>query len=315
MQYRALGATGLTVSRLCLGTLTLGPLQAKLPLAAGGDLIRAALDLGVNFFDTADLYQTYDYLKEGLRGWPGAVVIASRSYDYTREGMQAALERALRGTGRDCIDVFGLHEQETALTIRGHWPAIEYLLEAKQRGLIKAISISTHAIDAATAMAAIPELDVLFPLINRSGIGILDGTRDGMLAAIAAAKAAGKGIYGMKAIGGGHLLADVPGALRWAADLPALDAIAVGCANADELAMDAAIICGEPVPEAVSKAAARGDKRLRIEDWCQGCGRCVARCRQGALRLSEGRATVDHDRCVLCGYCASVCRDFCIKVY
>lgn len=315
MEYRALGGTGLTVSRFCLGTLTLGPLQANLPLAPGADLIRAALDRGVNFFDTADLYQTYDYLREGLRGWAGDVVIASRSYDYTREGMQAALERALRATGRERIELFMLHEQESALTIRGHWPAIEYLLEAKERGLVAAVGISTHAVAAARAVVDLPELDVLFPLINRAGLGILDGTRDEMLAALTAAKAAGKGVYGMKILGGGHLLAETAEAIGWAAALPQLDALAFGCASVAELEMDLALVAGLPVAPATAAAAASGDKRLRVEDWCRGCGQCIARCPQGALRLIDGRAVVDTARCLRCGYCAPVCRDFCLKVF
>ena len=44
------------------------------------------------------------------------------------------------------------------------------------------------------------------------------------------------------------------------------------------------------------------------------CGRCAERCRQGAIRVVEGRATVDQQKCVFCGYCASACPQFCIKV-
>lgn len=51
-----------------------------------------------------------------------------------------------------------------------------------------------------------------------------------------------------------------------------------------------------------------------IHDWCEGCGRCVRRCGQGALRLENGRARVDLEKCVLCGYCAGVCPQVCIKV-
>lgn len=316
MAYRTLGDTGISVSRLCLGTLTMGPTQAHLPLSEGADLIRAALDLGVNFFDTADLYDTYDYLREGLRGWAGEVVISSKSFDYTRDGMERSLARALRETGRECIDIFMLHEQESALTIRGHWPAVEYLLAAKQRGLVRAVGISTHAVAAVRAMTGIAELEVVHPLINRAGLGILDGSRDEMLAAIQAAHAAGKGIFGMKAIGGGHLVADVATALRWAADLDCLDALAVGCRTPAELAVDAAIIAGRPVPPEAAAAAAGGPtKQLRIEEWCRGCGKCVERCPQGALRVVDGKAVVDAGKCILCSYCVPACRDFFIKVF
>ena len=91
MEYRTLGKTGICVSRLCFGTLTIGPLQANLPLREGADLLIAAIDLGVNFFDTADLYGTYPYIREALRHRDASrLVIASKSYDYTREGQKAS---------------------------------------------------------------------------------------------------------------------------------------------------------------------------------------------------------------------------------
>ena len=65
MEYRLLGQTGMKVSRLCFGALTIGPLQAKLPLGEGVAVIRAALAAGVNFIDTAQLYGTYPYIAAG----------------------------------------------------------------------------------------------------------------------------------------------------------------------------------------------------------------------------------------------------------
>ncbi|HRU42362.1 MAG TPA: aldo/keto reductase, partial [Candidatus Diapherotrites archaeon] len=58
MDYRILGSTGLRVSRLCFGSLTIGPLQAGLDIEEGASVIRAAFDMGVNFIDTAELYRT-----------------------------------------------------------------------------------------------------------------------------------------------------------------------------------------------------------------------------------------------------------------
>lgn len=55
-----LGNTGIEVSELCYGTLTLGPLQAQISARDGADAIRFALERGVNFIDTAHTYGTYD---------------------------------------------------------------------------------------------------------------------------------------------------------------------------------------------------------------------------------------------------------------
>ena len=51
-----------------------------------------------------------------------------------------------------------------------------------------------------------------------------------------------------------------------------------------------------------------------VHDYCEGCGRCAARCGQRAISIVNGRATIDPEKCVFCGYCARVCPQFCIKV-
>ena len=55
-------------------------------------------------------------------------------------------------------------------------------------------------------------------------------------------------------------------------------------------------------------------RRIMVHDWCEGCGRCRERCRQNAIEIVEGRARIDPERCVFCGYCARACPQFCIKV-
>jgi aryl-alcohol dehydrogenase-like predicted oxidoreductase len=69
MEKRKLGKTEIEVSRLCFGGLTVGPLQANLPLMQGADVIREAFERGVNFIDTAELYETYPYIKEALKSF------------------------------------------------------------------------------------------------------------------------------------------------------------------------------------------------------------------------------------------------------
>lgn len=315
MEYRKLGHTGLAVSRLCFGALTIGPLQAGFPLHRGAEVIRRALESGVNFIDTAELYGTYPYIREALKDWSGEMVLATKSYAYTREGMAKSLEQARLELDRDVIDIFLLHEQESHLTLRGHWEAYEYLLEAKAKGIIKAAGISTHAVAGVKAAAVLAEIDVIHPLINIAGVGIMDGSREEMLAAVKEAHAAGKGIYGMKPIGGGNLLAQVDEALQYVLALDCLDAIALGMKSPAEVEMNVSIFSGREVSPELRNAVSAEPRRLHIEGWCTGCGRCIQRCRQGALYLDrQGHASVRQEKCLLCGYCGPVCRDFCIKV-
>lgn len=312
MRYNALGLTGLKVSELCFGALTVGPLQANLPLREGAAVIAAALDAGVNFIDTAQLYQTYPYIRDAISGRD--TIVASKSYDYTYEGMRRSVEQACRETGRDYIDIFLLHEQVSVHTLRGHRPALEYLLDAKAAGLIRAAGVSTHTVEVVRAAAAMPEIDVIHPIFNKQGIGIVDGTTAEMADAIRTAAAAGKGVYTMKALGGGHLIGDAAAALRWVLGQPGVNAVAVGMQSAAEVAVNCAIFSGQAPDPALAAAVAQKKRRLLIESWCTGCGACAAKCPMGALRVVEGRAVSDPARCVFCGYCGAHCPEFCIKV-
>lgn len=314
LDYRILGQTGIKVSRLCFGALTVGPLQAALSLEDGAGVIRRALEAGVNFIDTAEYYRTYPYIQKALEGMEREVVIATKSYAYTRRGMQESLEKALRELKRDYLDIFLLHEQESYRTIRGHWDAVEYLLEAKKAGLVRAIGISTHCVEGVRAAARIPEFDVIHPLINLTGVGIQGGTREDMLEAIAEAAVFGKGLYGMKALGGGNLIPSVEEALAFVLNIPHLASVAVGMRTPAEVDFNVSVFSGQPVPEDLRHRVGTVKRRLHIESWCRGCGCCVERCTAGALSLVGGRAVVDTSRCRLCGYCGAVCPEFCIRV-
>jgi len=314
MEYRNLGNTGLLVSRMCFGVLTIGPLQANLPVSEGASVIRYALENGVNFMDTAEYYKTYPYIKKALKSYSGDIVLASKSYAYTRDMMQKSVENARRQTGRDVIDVFLLHEQESELTIKGHWEAYEYLLECKEKNIIRAAGISTHTVAAVRAAAKIPEIDVIHPLYNISGIGILDGSVEEMKHAIDEAAEAGKGIYGMKSLGGGNLIRDVDKAFKFVLDNDSLDSIAVGMKTIEEVDMNLRLFDGEDVPDPIRRKVGSVPRTLHIESWCRGCGKCIDRCTANALSIKDGKAVVDQGACRLCGYCGPACDEFCIKI-
>lgn len=315
MEYRRLGATGISVSRLCFGLLTVSPLQLGLDPRAGARLLRQALDMGVNFIDTAVLYDTDDVLREFLRDLRREeVVIASKSYDFEYGAMEKTVTAVLSSLGTSYLDLFLLHEQESRLTLRGHAPALECLVDMKQRGLVRAVGVSTHYVDVVRACALHPSVDVIHPIYNRRGIGILDGTAEDMRAAIEYAHEMGRGIYCMKALGGGHLAADSARSLSYVMNCRAVDSVAVGMASEQELELNVAVSEGRPI-EDTAIIELVGRKALHVADWCEGCGKCVARCDHKAVSIVDGRATVDPVACVVCGYCATVCPLFCLKVY
>lgn len=314
MQYRPLGNTGYTVSRLCFGALTLGPLAANLPLPTGAALLRAALRMGVNFFDTAQYYRTYDYLAQALKGWDRPVVIASKSYAESAEEMAYALEEARIALKRDKIDVFLLHEQRDAAALKANRPALEYLLQAKSLGIVGAVGISTHDVSAAREAAAMPEIDVIHAMFNIRGLGIRGGDLEDMRAALRLARSNGKAVYTMKTIGGGALMKEAKEAVTWAFAQEEVDAVAVGMKDAAELSTNIAWIDGLESEEAEHIKLLERKLVFDKTPACQRCGACLRRCPQQALSLGDEGMEWAKERCLFCGYCIAACPWFCISL-
>lgn len=314
MEYRILGGTGIRVSRLCFGSLGISPLQSHLSIEEGTDIILVAIRAGVNFIDTAEFYNNYPYIKKALKLTNRDIVVVSKSYAYTYEDMRSSVEKARKELDRDVIDVFMLHEQESRLTLNGHREALKYLIEAKEKGIIKAVGVSTHTVEVVEAAATMSEIDVIHPIINIKGIGIKDGDICQMERAIEKAYKNSKGIYGMKCLGGGNLIGIKEEAFKYILDFPYLHSVAVGMKSIAEVEANCLIFEGRPVPEELKNRLDSQKRKLIVEDWCEGCGRCVQRCKFKALSIVRGKSRVDPDRCVLCGYCAGYCPEFCIKI-
>ncbi|MGI6108794.1 MAG: aldo/keto reductase [Eubacteriaceae bacterium] len=316
MKMKTLGKTNIRVSEICFGTLTVGPLQRALSIQDGLRVMQEAVEHGINFFDTADLYNTYDYLRELLKIKNDAV-ICTKSYDYSAEGVRKSLERALRELDRDYVDIYMLHEQESRYTFEGHSEAIEELMRAKEAGKIRAFGISTHRVEAVRDALDFPEIEVVFPLVNPTGVGIEDGTAADMRKAAASLKAAGRGVFGMKPLGGGTLIREKKRCFAYARkmlDTGVLDAVAIGMQSPEEVRYNCRALLGESVPEELERSVGAMPRELHIDDWCEGCGSCVKKCSQKALSLKNGKASVDREKCLACGYCAAVCPVFCLKI-
>ena len=316
MKQNALGNTGIQVSKICFGSLTMGPLQRNLSAFEGASLIEYAYERGVNFIDTAELYDTYAHIREALKRIPrDKLIIASKCYAFSEETAKVSFEKALKELDTDYIDVFMLHEQVSDHTIRGHYEAIEYFLKMKQQNKIKAIGISTHYISGVLAAMKYPEIQIVHPITNVNGLGIQDGSRSDMEIALKAYKAIGGGVFGMKPLGGGNLLSSLDACFDYILEQDYIDSIAFGMQSFEEIDYNIKRVNGEEISSELAQKVSKNDKKLQIADWCIGCGACVKKCDHKALSINNSLVVVDRNRCVLCGYCASVCPEFCIKVY
>ncbi|KAB0671528.1 aldo/keto reductase [Oryzomonas sagensis] len=315
MKRVQLGATGIGIFPLIYGTLPLGPLQAGIAPREGGRLIRHALERGVTMLDTAALYGTYPHIREGLDGWRGEVTIATKTHAADAATARAHVEQALRELGRERLDIVHIHGARVADPFTERAEVLEALLTMKQEGKIAHVGFSSHYIEAFRKAVSHPEFEVVHPLINKNGMGILDGTAAEMALAIAACARSGQGVYAMKALAGGNLIAEARQSMAFVAGLEGVHGVAVGMLSEQEIDANVAFFEREVMDEAVWQGLeSRRRKLLIMERFCKGCGKCVEICGSKALSLVEGKAVVDEAACVLCGYCGSGCPEFFIRV-
>ncbi len=141
-RYATLGRTGMRISDISFGGSQLG--------AGEGDLVRHALDLGINYFDSADSYRGGDsetVIGEAVRGKRDRVYLTSKTVANAsdrRDSMMRALENSLRRLRTDYVDVYFNHAvNEVARMKNPEWR--EFTARAKQQGKIRAVGMSGHA--------------------------------------------------------------------------------------------------------------------------------------------------------------------------
>jgi aryl-alcohol dehydrogenase-like predicted oxidoreductase len=191
---RPLGQSGPLVSTLCLGTMTFGTPVAERDAIA---LIHAALDIGVTFIDTADIYEGYkrelgraggeaeEIVGKALADRPGRAVVTTKVGNSAGEGpgfaglgrthIRRQAERSLRNLRTDCIDVYELHKPDPETPLTDTLTEIAALL---REGKIRVWGFSNYPadqalalIDTATAMG-LPKPAVCQPLYNWLNRGI-----------------------------------------------------------------------------------------------------------------------------------------------
>jgi aryl-alcohol dehydrogenase-like predicted oxidoreductase len=160
MRYRTIPQTGWQVSEIGLGGSWFygRPEEGEQPPEYGIALVRRALELGVNYFDTAPLYgrgRSEEILGMALRGVTEPHYLATKvgyfpePFDYTRDTVWRGFEASLVRLGRDRVDLIQIHESEVAgwEGIFGPGRTMEALREIRDQGLAKAIGITGADLD------------------------------------------------------------------------------------------------------------------------------------------------------------------------
>jgi 1-deoxyxylulose-5-phosphate synthase len=149
MQYVNLGSTGLKVSRICLGTMTYGSSKWRpwvLEEDASSPLIKQALEAGINFFDTADMYSlgaSEEVLGRALKGFGPTrdnYVIATKVFypvgddpnqrGLSRKHIMHAIDDSLRRLGTDYVDLYQIHRFDAETPIEETLEALHDVVRA-----------------------------------------------------------------------------------------------------------------------------------------------------------------------------------------
>ena len=315
MKKIVLGNTNLEVTELCFGALPFGPLQKNLAPEESAEILSYALDLGVNFIDTAQMYKTYEPIKIALRNRKNRPIIATKTHCLTYEDTKDAVKEALKGMGVDYIDIFHLHSARYSTDVFNiKKDVLKCLKEYKEKGIIKAIGISTHSVKVVAKAAYRDDIDVVFPLINKVGRGILEGTVDEMKDAINLCEREGKGIYLMKVLGGGTLIDDFKESIEFARNLSDNYSIAIGMVSKEEVLFNVKYFNGEQDLDGIINT--KNKKEIKVfEGVCVSCGSCIKACHSNAISFNDKeKAFIDQSKCIQCGYCIAACPSFAIRV-
>jgi aryl-alcohol dehydrogenase (NADP+) len=168
MEYVRFGSTGLKVSRICLGAMTYGDPAWRswvLDESAGRPFIKRALEHGINFFDTADMYslgKSEDVLGRALQDFAerDRVVIATKVFNamsddpndrgLSRKHVMASIDASLRRLRTDYVDVYQIHRWDRDTPIDETLRALDDIVRAGKARYIGASS--TYAWEFAKAL-------------------------------------------------------------------------------------------------------------------------------------------------------------------
>jgi aryl-alcohol dehydrogenase-like predicted oxidoreductase len=159
MQYVGLGSTGLRVSRICLGTMTYGTPKWRawvLGEDASRPFIRAALEQGINFFDTADMYSdgaSEEVLGRALKDFARRdhVVVATKVFfpmgpgaddrGLSRKHILQAIDASLARLGMDYVDLYQIHRFDYDTPIEETMEALDAVVRSGKARHIGASSM------------------------------------------------------------------------------------------------------------------------------------------------------------------------------
>ena len=165
MERRPYGNTGETLSIVGFGGIVVSQTEP----AEAAQLVAEAVDRGVNYFDVAPTYgNAEERLGPALEPYRKTVFLACKSTQRSREGIGKEMRNSLEQLRTDHFDLYQLHGLSTREDFEqatGPDGALEALVEARQKGLVRHIGFSSHSVETALKLLDYFPFDsVLFPI-------------------------------------------------------------------------------------------------------------------------------------------------------
>jgi predicted aldo/keto reductase-like oxidoreductase len=244
-----LGKTGLKLSRLGLGTGSIGgSIQRGLGQEKFNSLIRYAYDQGITYIDTAQAYRTHEMVREAIKGLPREKLFIQSKMPGTPEKPLEVLDRYRKELNVDYIDSLLVHCGVSKNWDEKRKRLLDAFEEAKQKKIIRAHGISCHSIPASTRAAQLDWVDINLVRINPQGAHMdtpaekwnakSDASHvPAMMEQIKIMRKKRHGIIGMKLIGNGDFKKpeDREKSIRFAMKCGLLDAVVIGFKSTAEI--------------------------------------------------------------------------------
>ena len=269
MEYRTLGKTNLTISRLGFGGIPIQRIDAE----GTRTLMHQLKDAGVNYIDTARGYTvSEEYLGYALEGIREDFVLATKSMSRTKEAMEADIATSLKNLRTDYIDLYQVHNPtpDQLKQVVAPGGALEALLEATAAGKVGHLGVTAHSLD--TFKMAL-EMDwvetIMFPynIVESQGQDLIHACAEKNI-----------GFVCMKPLAGGAI-EDATLALRYICANPDVTVVIPGMADPKELEQNiAAVADTAPITEEEQKKfqAVRDDLGTQFCRRCNYCQPCTA---------------------------------------
>jgi predicted aldo/keto reductase-like oxidoreductase len=321
LAYRTLGRTGLKVTTLSFGAM----------LTPESEVIRAGLDMGINYVDTARRYlngRSEEVVSRAIKGIRDKVYVATKTLptSNTKDDIMKDVETSLMNLQTDYIDVIQLHSLVSSE--RAFIPEVrEAYAKLKQQGKVRFFGVTTHTNQADVIDAVVNDPEKFFDTVL---VAYNFKTETSVKEAIARAKAAGVGVVAMK-VQTGRYKTDAPGsaathqaALKWVLDDTNVATAIAGMKTLEHI-RELMPVMGMKSTGADERILERYGKAIDPY-YCRICGQCEGTCPNGvgistvnrALMYAEGykeyalaKATFNEaprtSLCATCSECIARC--------